>query len=254
MMKRFALCLFIVSAISLSAQALTVNATYVDGSGETWTSERVGVIEQAIADWEAVIADPQTIEMTFDFSNAGTGGYLGHWTGSLSYYTGDDVMPWYSDLTHTISFNVDLFSGTNYLWWDGTPATDDDQPFEAWDALSVARHELGHALGYSGLFKSDYGGANEQSYYDAHVTDTTFDPGGLDIELEALDNLYHVAQSYDNLMSPALVNGIRRDIAPMNLDMLSLAYGYDVIPEPASMVLLTTGGAFLLRRRCRRAA
>jgi hypothetical protein len=40
----------------------------------------------------------------------------------------------------------------------------------------------------------------------------------------------------------------------MNLDMLALAYGYDVIPEPASMVLLASGGAILLIRRRRRAA
>lgn len=242
-MLRFTLSVILGLALSSPTWALDINPIFNDNGAATWTATQKSVVYQAIADWEAIIGNDESFDVTFDFTTDGT--YLGQWAGSVTYFNGDDILPWYTGVTHTVHFNAD-----KALWWDTTPTTDDDIDGSQWDALSVARHELGHAMGYTSLYTSS-AGDDSKRYYDAHVDSdaVVFDAGGLDIDLAASDNIYHVAQSYDNLMSPALTNGVRRDIDAMNLDMLSLAYGYDIIPEPATFGLLCGGGLVLLFRR-----
>ncbi len=246
--------------LSLPSQAMTIVPDYVNSAGQTWTSDRIGVIQQSIDDWESNILDDQTVNITFDFTNAGTSGYLATWAGS--YYdipAGTDIYPWTSGVTHTIHFNVDYFddSSANYTWWDPTPGTSGDQPFAAWDALSVARHELGHALGFATNFFVDnasMGGGIDK--WTSHITGTTFDLGGLNVSMAAADNLSHVlddGSTAGDLMVPALVNNVRRDISTTDLDMLQLAYGYQLVPEPSTLVMLFIGavGVLVFARRRR---
>jgi len=254
---RVVVSMLCVAWVSLPAQAMIISPTYVDGSGQTWDATRMGVIQQAIDDWQSLILDEQTINITFDFTNAGSSGYLAQWAGSFSVLKGTDLYPWTPGVTHTISFNADFFTGSHYTWWDPTPATSEDQPSAAFDALSVARHELGHALGFADNFYYDnFSTIDSIDKWTSHITETTFDPGGLDVSMASASNLSHVldgGETAGDLMVPALPNGMRRDISTTDLNMLQLAYGYQLVPEPSTLVLLVIGvvGVWGVARRRR---
>ncbi len=227
-----------VAWLPLCSQATTIIPTYVDGSGYTWDSVHKGVIQEAINEWEACDRDTHTINVTFDFTHDGTGAgsYLGEWAGSISGVPyGTDLYPWTTGVTHVIHFNVDMFSGTNYLWWDPTPTTSGDQPFAAWDALSVIRHELGHALGFTpGFYLDNVGLPQQTDKWTSHITGSTFNLSGTSISMASSSDLAHVLDgglTAGNLMVPALLNGVRRGISTIDMDMLHLAYGYPVASQ-----------------------
>lgn len=216
------------------------------------------IIQQAINEWDTDIRDNQTINITFDFTHAGTSSYLGQWSGGFGVPLGTDLYPWTPGVAQTIHFNADYFTGTNYLWWDPTPTTSNDLPSAAWDALSVARHELGHSLGFvADFYYDDFGGPLEKDKWTSHITGSTFDQGGLNVSMASSSDLSHVLDSGStagDLMVPALVNGARHDISATDLNMLHLAYGYQLVPEPSTLVLLAIGAISVLfsaRRRRR---
>lgn len=220
-----------------AAHGLVINPIYVDAAGQTWNSDpaRKAVINQAITEWESVIHDDRTINVTFTFANVGTGtnGYLGLWKATGSISTGANVYPWTSGVTHTVTFNTSYFTGDNYLWWDATPTTGADLPAIAWDALSVTRHELGHMLGFStGLYFDNYGLFNQTDRWTSHISGDpkTFDAGGLNVRLAANDNLSHLydgGNSLGDLMIPQVTNGERTTITQLDVSMLILAHGYN---------------------------
>lgn len=264
MHKHFAPIAVVLLSLSVSAQALTISPTFDDSGAAAWNDTQKAVVNQAIADWQSVLNINETVNITFDFQDA-SGAYLGQWSGGYSSVpTGSNIRPWTTGVTHVIHFAADFAD----FWWDTTPGDDgSDQPFDEYDALSVARHELGHAMGFTNdLYNDDVGNTDVNLWgdrisggFDDGVDDDVFDAAGLNVAME--DDWVHIddptgtGDLTDNwLMQAALVNSIRLDISQTELDMLSLAYGYDVIPEPASMVLLATGGAILLIRRRRRAA
>lgn len=240
----------------LAARAITIVPTYVDGAGQTWTAERRGVIQQAISDWQTALPDSHTINVTFDFTNAGTGGYLGQWyVSSQPMYAGTDIYPWTPELTHTIHFNADLFSTSpNYTWWDPSPTTSNDQPFAAWDALSVARHEICHMVGFTnGFYVDNFYTPQQIDKWGSHIAGSVFDPGGLNVSMASSTNLAHVLNSgatAGDLMVPALVNGQRRGISATDLNMLQLAYGYTIVPPktPTTYTLAATAGKTLMHK------
>lgn len=244
--------------LSLTAQAfaLTIVPNYINTGAGSWDANEQAVMAQAIADWQSVITDNVTINVNVDFTNAGTGGYLGQWNGSYSgAFVGDDIYPWQKS-SHSIHFNADLMSGTNYLWFDPTPTTSTDQPFAAWDALSVARHEIGHMLGFvSNFYTENIGissGPNQQVIlWDRFITGTTFDQPGLNVALYS--DLSHLAPAGvdGDLMAPALYNGTRKYISDTDLDMLSKAYGYTLVPEPGIVGFAMATALLTLCRRKR---
>lgn len=256
--RSFVLGLFLLIA-STAAPALTIDAAFTNTAGQTWTADRQSIVYQAISEWENIILDDQLVSIEFDFTNAGTEDtYLGQWSLSYSYYNGDDLRPWSTGMDHTIHLNADLMDETagNYLWFDPTPASDDDQPFEAWDALTVLRHELAHALGFTaGTYVDNKGTTEEVTLWDRHIdASNIFDPDGLGVSMYGTD-WGHVADSgatTDDLMTPSLTNGERRPISATNVAMMATAYNYDVVPEPATLGVLAVGGVALIARRRRR--
>jgi hypothetical protein len=240
--------LFILLAFSVwagwaaTARAITITPIYVDGGGFTWDATRRGVIQQAINDWQAVLPDNRAITVTFDFTNTSTND-LGKWQGSYALTSGTDVYPWTTGVTHTIHFNVYHFTGDNYTWWDPTPAADGDLPFAGWDALSVARHEIGHMLGFVNAFYYDnYNSPTAFDKWGTHISGTTFDPGGLNVSLASSSDLSHVndgGATAGDLMVPILPNSIRRPISATDLNVMHLAYGYTV---PTAYTLTAVAG------------
>jgi len=228
-----------------SASALSINPTFVDGGGETWDATRMGVVNQAITDWELVIGDSQTVNVTFDFTNAGGSGYLGQWQASYSGIpAGTDLYAWTTGMDHAIHFNADRFGGGNPLWWDPTPLDGSDQLFDDFDALSVARHEIGHLMGFTdGFYERMAGTAGSDKWTDENIIAGVFDSLGLNVTMAGSGN-GHVADagsSAGDLMVPTVTNSIRRDISTLDLDMLELAYGYTIIPESSTAFLLSCG-------------
>jgi hypothetical protein len=229
----FILIAFLVFAgWAATAGAITISPTFIDGSGYTWDSVRRGVITQAINDWAAVLPNSHTVNITFDFTNT-TEGYLGKWQGSYSLASGTDVYPWTSGVTQTIHFNAHYFSGDNYTWWDSSPATGGDLPSSAWDALSVARHEIGHMLGFvNGFYLENYNTSSAYDKWGTHISGTTFDSGGMNVAMAASSDLSHVLDggtTLGDLMVQALPNGTRRAISATDLNMMHLAYDYSVV-------------------------
>lgn len=244
----------VILCVAAGAQALVINPTFSNNAGETWTAARQGVINQAIADWQAVIDEDQTVDVTVTFANAGAGGYLGQWQGGGGFFAGTDIYPWTDGAVHTITFNADLFSGANYIWWDPTPETDGDVPSAGWDALSTARHEIGHMMGFTeGYYVDNFLEPGQLNRWLDQVTGTTFDPGGLNVSLAASWDKSHVLNggaTAGDLMNPSRLNGVRSDISMTDLEMLALAHGYTIIPEPLSLALFAIGACLpLLHRR-----
>lgn len=224
----------VVCAVASDAPALTIVPTFMDGSGEVWDATKQAVVNQAISDWEARIHDNQTIDITFDFTRPGTNSYLGLWEGSASVPTGADMFPWTSGVTHMIHFNADLMDPTlpNYMLF-----TTGSIPFKNWDALSVARHELGHAMGVvNGFYYKNDGQPNAVDKWGSHIVGATFDPGGLNVPMDTASDPSELAttgSTAHDLMAASLFNGERRDISSTDLQMLELAYHYAMIPGDA---------------------
>ncbi|MEQ1826976.1 MAG: hypothetical protein ABL921_13560 [Pirellula sp.] len=241
----FFLVAFLVSCSTRLLRAdLILNATYINGASQVWNSTTQGVVQQAINDWRQVFSGvngaTQAINFNVSFSNAGTGGYLGQWQGSFSAFPGDSVRPWSLGTTHNIFFNADMLNAalSNKLWFDPTPTTSGDQPASDWDALSVARHEIGHMLGFSTLYKDNVFQINQTDPWASRIVGNIFDPAGLNVLMNA--DQAHLATPTGNLMSPSLLNGVRIGISGTEASMLSLAYGYNItaVPETSSLLLL----------------
>jgi len=229
-----------VAALSAPSRATTIVPIYANNVAGTWNSVEKGVIQEAINEWEADLPDDHTINVTFDFTYDTTSGYLAEWQGSSSVPTSMDSYPWTSGVTHTIHFNAYYFTGASYLWWDPnpTPPASYDGPSAAWDALSVARHELGHCLGFTAGFYYD----NSVDKWTSHIAGSTFDPDGLNVSMAAgMSHVLDVGSTAGDLMVPVLYNGLRHGISTTDLSMLNLAYGYTVVPEPSALLLLAVG-------------
>jgi hypothetical protein len=132
---------------------------------------------------------------------------------------------------------------------------------DVWDALSVTRHELAHMMGFIGGFyranASVAGSDKWRAKVQVNPPDATFDPAGLNVPLESSSDISHVKEGgmySGDLMNVSLASGERREITPLHVDMLQLAYGYQVVPEPGSLAGACIAAGLLLRRRRRGAA
>ncbi len=216
---------------SIQVYGLNISTTYVGGAGESWTSIRRGVVEQAVSEWEAMILDDQAVSITFDFVDAGAT-YLGQWAGQYSAMQGTDMYPWSSELNHTVHVNAHYMDEglSHSLFFDPTPDTDGDVPFMDFDALSVIRHEIGHAMGFTAAFYFDNVFAPDAiDKWGTHIVGNMFDPGDLDIQLASDVNISHVyngGYTLNDLMTPSITNSQRREISRIDMAMLELAYGY----------------------------
>ncbi|WP_404307184.1 hypothetical protein [Neorhodopirellula lusitana] len=251
--------------------ALILNPTFDNSGAATWDAAREGVVNQAIADWQNVITGISdgmggitdiTVNFNVDFTDV-AGSYLGQWSGGASAFLGADIRPWEAtdgsyNVTHDIHFNAAYFTGANQLWFDPTPTDDGlDKAFADWDALTVARHEIGHMLGFSGLYSDEFGTAAESNPWSDLIDGEVFDPTGLSIAMEPGD----VGHVLDDalLMDTALGNNeYRIGISQTEAQMLSLAYGYTLnataVPEPNLFLALAGVAGFcrLMPRRKRR--
>ncbi len=251
-------------ALRSTQAALVLNPTFDDSGDRAWDSETQGVVSQAINDWTSVIGgvvgqggDVETVAVDFnvEFVDAGTNNFLGQWDGSFSASTGASIRPWSNEMSHTIRFNSSFMDESldNQLWFDPTPGDDgSDKAFSDWDAVSVARHEIGHMLGFSELYRDDFNTAEETRVFPSFVDENdVFDPDGLSVKMVTGDVAHIEDQSF--LMSTTLSNADGRvGISMTELQMLSTAYDVQVVPEPSALLVLcgvTLGWAYRRRPR-----
>ncbi|MFN3191995.1 MAG: PEP-CTERM sorting domain-containing protein [Aureliella sp.] len=257
------LCCLIGLLASPSRADVILNPTYVDSAAGSWNATRIAVFDQAISDWQSIFSGVDdgmggtmsvTIDFTATFSNVANG-YLGQWEGSGSFSSGTDIRPWSPGVSHTIRMNNFYDTGANTLWYDPTPSDDgSDKAFADWDALTVARHEIGHLLGFTGFFVDDFNTGSESSPWTALIDGSNvFDPGGLNVAMEPGDPAHVLDDGL--LMDVALSNAEGRiAISATESQMLALAYGYQLnaVPEPSALAVVGCLATFAFVRRRQR--
>ena len=237
--------LIALAGVSAGAHAFIITPIYITNITGTFSPQEQALVNQAAADWTSRLSlgggNNQNISVRFQLDHGGTdpnfGAFLGQWTYLTS--GGSISSPYDSNITQVITLNVDFLP----QFYEGLAPP---SPTDGYDVLTILRHELGHMLGfYPGLY-SDANGDKWAS----HITGTTFDPAGLNVPMNA--DLAHTNVPGD-LMYFSLPQGIRRDVSDTNLQMLSLAEGYSVlpVPEPAALSCLLPLAITLLRRRRR---
>jgi len=123
--------------------------------------------------------------------------------------TGKRFQPWAGSIS---------FKGSIDYFFDPTPETRNDVPDDKYDFVSLATHELGHVLGFAGspAFSALVDGSN-------FIGTAAVAAHGGPVPLEA--DLGHFADGTESdgaeaLMTPKLLNGIRRK--PSTLDLAAL--------------------------------
>ncbi len=193
----------------------------------TATAARQAVVNQAIAEWEAIVQEsgstPGNYPITFTWASFGAGSTLiGNSSTTFNSQTGDLV-------SSSISYNTDV------TWYeDPTPADDSEfnggSPPAGFDLLTVARHEIGHALGWITAPRVTN-----------LLSGSAFDPPRLNIPTVATGGR-HVDPAWlvNDLMVPALGTSTRRPISLYpSSSMIARAYGYTI---PMQFVDPNNGG------------
>ncbi len=134
--------------------------------------------------------------------------------------SGTDYEPW----AGSISFNP-----TYDFFFDPTPETGDDVPFEQYDFISNALHELGHVLGFMASHPA-FESSLEGGFFVGPVAQDAYGgPVPLTEGLGHFPNGTTLDDGVEALMDEAQANGTR--VLPTRLDLAVLAdIGYEIAP------------------------
>ena len=138
-------------------------------------------------------------------------------TNSLAIWTPPGLDPPWDKNTYP---NKEIYFNEGISWYvDLDPLT--DESFSGYDLLTIAKHEIGHALG----IKGDWGNTNVW---------TTPPPG----------------TSSDEAMWGVFDTGQRNRLKPSDIRALRDLGKYHVVPEPGTVLLVGTGlVAFVAKKR-----
>ncbi|MGL6344297.1 MAG: hypothetical protein ACRC80_34770 [Waterburya sp.] len=172
-----------------------------------------------------------SVELNSEQATLGEGAFYGDFvvdSDRAKRIQGDDFEPWLG----TIEFNT---AAIDNFYFDATPATADDIPFDQQDFLSLSLHEIGHVLG---IGISD---AFSKKVTNGKFTGTNSVKlnGGQPVPLDNDEN--HIQDGYtldpdaDALLDKSFTFGERN--LPTDLDLAMLAdIGYDVFAYDATPV------------------
>ena len=134
---------------------------------------------------------------------------------------GEDFEPWLG----TIEFNAAV---EDSFYFDNSPETDDDIPFNKQDFLGLSLHEIGHVLGIgiAPAFNSQVENGNFVGTQSTSLNNNL--PVPLDSDRNHIQNGYTLDSDSDALLDKSFTFGERN--LPTNLDLAILSdIGYDVI-------------------------
>jgi hypothetical protein len=232
-------CTLLVQGGTAWAGMITITPVFA----ATATQLQKDLYADAIREWTMCLMAPDaktvtlTINVTFKDLGVDQGG------GTSNIKADANGLPKSADMD--ISTNAIMYYGF------GLPV-----PADKKDALSVMKHELGHALGFAGGTIADGLGYDKWNAQIAAGSDR-FNPGGLNVKMDGIDEngRSHLDPgTYPNdLMVPSIGLGNRRMPSDLDFQMLVKAFGYEYIcPEPSSLSLTALGTLSLLGYRWRR--
>jgi len=233
LLRSVVIFLVLILALPRPTQALIIKPDYGD-----FKDEELQVLQEAVKEWADLFScsDNKTVPIQFVCDN--TIGPLGE---ADTFWKADgDVLRAVVRLKNNkIKFELDPPDK-----WPG-PIQDD-----VFDALSVAKHEIGHALGWSdqgSKFMAHVEVVDGNRFYDMNH-DRVFNNDDYDLQ-DGDDWLGHANGNIETELMWTIVNWTRYEPTLHHARVLADAYGYCVVPEPATVCLLALGGLAVLRRR-----
>lgn len=241
------------------------------------------VIRTAANYWEAAFANStKKVEQTINVvwgprsgSTLATGGT--GWnpvTGAIS----NGILTWNNRDEDPVNFFVDLTPTSNEEWSKSSMrmanlggvevnventyynANTSSTTFMYSDMLSIAIHEIGHALGFlNGYFPYDDLGHNGYLELD-NGSEIGYSGGHHGFMIDTLkgypaDGWSGGPTFYSTVMGPSIMQGTRKLLTDADIWTMASIHGFDnpvlnfPIPEPATLSLLAVGTLTLLRRR-----
>jgi hypothetical protein len=220
------------------SSALIITPTYTPGH---FTEEELKVLAEAVKEWADLFkcSDGQRIPITF------LCGELKDKDGNP--IAGDTLTNFSITGTPPVGTRVtgaEVTLNNNALYWNLKEPGEWPAGTSAPDALTAAKHEVGHALGFIDEIESEgetvrtgFGvkvkTAGGYTFYDSN-NNGTYD-AGTDFRLDGSDPSH--AFSNTDVMYSTLDNNTRMHPTLMHAKVLSDAYGYCVVPEPASLLI-----------------
>jgi PEP-CTERM motif len=228
-------CSLLVQGGTCWADLLTITPKFSD----TATKEEKLLVAEAIKEWKAcLVGSPkgQPINLTLNFTFTDRGESSSGGTSDIKADRNGNPM----------SADISINNDTDIMYYGTGPV-----PKDKIDALTAIKHEIGHALGFAGGSPADgigYKKWNDQITVSG--SDAIFDKGGLNVLLAGTDEAgrSHLDEGkYPNdLMTPEQDKGKRFMPSSLDFKMLAKAFGYQLCPEPSTLVIAVLGAVGML--------
>jgi len=218
----------------MTVNAVLIKPTYADNN---FPPNQIKVIEEAMREWTVLLGGNDGKELPIVFKCNPNQAKLGH--------TDVGVRS-----NGSVQWAVVTIKNPGVYWTLDDPEKWDNDHMSWVDALTVVKHEIGHALGWidtegcNFMKKVKEDGGNR--FYDKNGNGK-FDDG--DYDLKDGPGWDGHTESETELMSAEQEQGKRFHPTAAYAKILGDAYGYTVIPEPATVLLIGAGIMFLRRKR-----